>query len=70
MYRYVRADIDVDDVTQSGLESMWNNATDRSTIVNEVRNMSSRDIVDALEDKLDDDTFKAVMLALASETVH
>lgn len=71
MYRYVKADVDVNEVSEVGLDEMWDNPTSRREIVNTVvSNLDSRDVVSVLEDKLDDDVYKQVVLALASSVLE
>ena len=71
MYRYVKADVDVNEVSEVGLDEMWDNPTRRREIVDTVvSNMDSRDLVSVLEDKLDDDTYKQVVLALANSVLE
>lgn len=71
MYRYVKADVDVNEVSEVGLDEMWDNPTRRREIVDTVvSNMDSRDLVSVLEDKLDDDVYKQVVIALASSVLE
>lgn len=71
MYRYVKADVDVNEVSEVGLDEMWDNPTSRREIVNTVvSNLDSSDVVSVLEDKLDDDVYKQVVLALASSVLE
>lgn len=71
MYRYVKADVDVNEVSEVGLDEMWDNPTRRREIVDTVvSNLDSRDLVSVLEDKLDDDTYKQVVIALASSVLE
>lgn len=65
MYRYVKSDVDTDEVSTEGLNSLWSTASGRNDIVQTVQSMSSRDIVSALEENLDDDVYQQVMIALA-----
>lgn len=71
MYRYVKADVDVNEVSEVGLDEMWDNPTSRREIVDTVvSNLDSSDVVSVLEDKLDDDVYKQVVLALASSVLE
>lgn len=71
MYRYVKADVDVNEVSEVGLDEMWDNPTSRREIVDTVvSNLDSSDVVSVLEDKLDDDVYKQVILALASSVLE
>lgn len=71
MYRYVRADVDVNEVSEVGLDEMWDNPTSRREIVDTVvSNLDSKELVSVLEDKLDDDAYKQVVLALANSVLE
>ena len=71
MYRYVKCDVDPQEVSQVGLDEMWDNPTQRRQILDTVvSNMNSREIVSALEDNLDDDQYKTVMTTLASAAME
>lgn len=71
MYRYVKADVDVNEVSEVGLDEMWDNPTSRREIVDTVvSNLDSKDVVSVLEDKLDDDVYKQVVLALANNVLE
>lgn len=71
MYRYVKADVDVNEVSEVGLDEMWDNPTNRREIVDTVvSNLDSRDLVSVLEDKLDDDVYKQVVLTLANSVLE
>lgn len=71
MYRYVKADVDVNEVSEVGLDEMWDNPTRRREIVDTVvSNLDSRDLVSVLEDKLDDDVYKQVVLTLANSVLE
>lgn len=69
MFRVVKADMDLDYVSEAGLESMWENTSDRNDIIRTVQQMSSREIIEVLEDTLDDNDFKQIMVSLASSQV-
>ena len=69
MFRVVKADMDLEYVSEAGLESMWENTSDRKDIIRSVQQMSSRDIVEALQDKLSENDFKQVIISLASSQV-
>ena len=71
MYRYVKADVDVNEVSEVGLDEMWDNPTSRREIVDTVvSSLDSRELVSVLEDKLDDDVYKQVVLALATSALE
>ena len=71
MYRYVKADVDLNEVSEVGLDEMWDNATQRREIVDTVvSNMNSRDLVEVLEERLDDDEYKKVITALAGSILE
>lgn len=71
MYRYVKADVDVNEVSEVGLDEMWDNPTNRREIVDTVvSNLDSRDLVSVLEDKLDDDVYRQVVLTLANSVLE
>lgn len=69
MFRVVKADMDLEYVSEAGLESMWEDTKDRTDIIRSVQQMSSREIIEALENKLDDNDFKQIMISLASSQV-
>lgn len=69
MFRVVKADMDLEYVSEAGLESMWEDTKDRTDIIRSVQQMSSREIIEALENKLDDNDFKQIMIFLASSQV-
>lgn len=67
MFRYIKS-ADMEDADQVGLETLWNNSSDRDNIIRSVyTNMSSQDIVETLQNNLSDDEFKTVMIALAKD---
>ena len=71
MYRYVKADVDVNEVSEVGLDEMWDNPTSRREIVDTVvSNLDLQDAMSVLEDKLDDDVYKQVVLALATSALE
>ena len=71
MYRYVKADVDVNEVSEVGLDEMWDNPTSRREIVDTVvSNLDLQDVMSILEDKLDDDVYKQVVLALANSALE
>lgn len=71
MYRYVKADVDVNEVSEVGLDEMWDNPTSRREIVDTVvSNLDLQDAMSVLEDKLDDDVYKQVVLALANSALE
>lgn len=71
MYRYVKADVDVNEVSEVGLDEMWDNPTSRREIVDTVvSNLDLKDAVSVLEDKLDEDVYKQVVLALATSALE
>ena len=71
MYRYVKSDVDVNEVSEVGLDEMWDNPTSRREIVDTiVSNLDLKDAVSVLEDKLDDDVYKQVVLALATSALE
>lgn len=65
MYRYVKANLDSEDVSIAGLDSLWQSSTGRTDIVNAVKSMRSEDIVEVLQDNLEDDVLQTVMVTLA-----
>lgn len=65
MYRYVKASLDSEDVSIAGLDSLWQSSTGRTDIVNAVKGMRSKDIVEVLQDNLEDDVLQTVMVTLA-----
>lgn len=71
MYRYVKSDVDVNEVSEVGLDEMWDNPTSRREIVDTVvSNLDLQDAMSVLEDKLDDDVYKQVVLALANSALE
>lgn len=71
MYRYVKADVDVNEVSEVGLDEMWDNPTSRREVVDTVvSNLDLQDAMSILEDKLDDDVYKQVVLALANSALE
>lgn len=71
LYRYVKSDVDVNEVSEVGLDEMWDNPTSRREIVDTiVSNLDLKDAVSVLEDKLDDDVYKQVVLALATSALE
>lgn len=67
----MKADVDVNEVSEVGLDEMWDNPTNRREIVDTVvSNLDSRDLVSVLEDKLDDDVYKQVVLTLANSVLE
>lgn len=71
MYRYVKSDVDPEEVSQVGLDEMWDNPTQRRQIVDTVvSNMDVRDVVSTLEESLEDDQYKLVMTTLAANAME
>ena len=71
MYRYVKSDVDLEEVSQVGLDEMWDNPTQRRQIVDTVvSNMDVRDVVSTLEESLEDDQYKLVMTTLAANAME
>ena len=71
MYRYVKSDVDVNEVSEVGLDEMWDNPTSRREIVDTVvSNLDARDIVEALESRLEPDQYKQVIVTLASSVLE
>lgn len=66
MYKYVKSDLDSREVRRLGLLDMWKSAQGRNSIISEVKRSDASDIVDLLEQSLDDDEFKNVILTIAS----
>ena len=69
MFRVVKADMDLDSVSEAGLLSMWEDMSDRNDIIRTVQQMSPREIIEVLEDTLDDNDFKQIIVSLASSQV-
>lgn len=65
MYKYVKSDVDTEEVSFEGLSSLWDTASGKNDIVQTVQSMNSREIVQALEDGLDEDVYRQVMITLA-----
>lgn len=71
MYRYVKADVNVNEVSEVGLDEMWDNPTSRREIVDTVvSHLDARDIVEALESRLEPDQYKQVIVTLASSVLE
>lgn len=68
MYKYVKSDIDLEDLYHLGLESMWDDPRGRREIINLVKDTNTSSLVDWLEKYYDDGEFKKVMFALAEAT--
>ena len=66
MYKYIKSAIDEDEVSELGLNAMWNDSSSRNEIIRTVQSMNSRDIVDILEEELDEDEFQRIMITIAS----
>lgn len=66
MYKYIKSAIDEDEVSELGLNAMWDDSSSRNEIIRTVQSMSSRDIVDILEEELDEDEFQRIMITIAS----
>lgn len=66
MYKYIKSAIDEDEVSELGLNAMWDDSSSRNEIIRTVQSMNSRDIVDILEEELDEDEFQRIMITIAS----
>lgn len=66
MYRRIKAAIDMDDITSIGMEAAWADKQNRDDIIKYVyTNMTSKELLTALEDNMDEDQFGTVIVALA-----
>lgn len=70
MYKYVKSDVDVSEVGKLGLLSMWDSSSGRRDILSEVKKAKTSDIIDVLQDTLDDEEFRDIMLMLASAVIR
>ena len=71
MYRYVKCAIEDEDIAEAGLDELWDDdVQNKDDIVQEVESMSSREIVEYLEEELDEDSFKRVMVSLAAKSME
>ena len=70
MKRVVKSDIDLGDVTNMGLLSMWQDAGGRSDILDAVSDLSSGSILEVLQDNLDDESFQNVVMLLAEQAME
>lgn len=70
MYKYVKSDVDVSEVGKLGLLSMWDSSSGRRDILSEVKKAKTSDIIDVLQDTLDDDEFRDIILMLASAVIR
>lgn len=68
MYKYVKSDVDLDELYRLGLESMWKDPRGRREIIDLVKDTNTSALVDWLEKYYDDEEFKKVMFALAEAT--
>lgn len=70
MKRVVKSDIDLGDVTNMGLLSMWQDAGGRSDILDVVSDLSSGSILEVLQDNLDDESFQNIVMLLAEQAME
>lgn len=70
MYKYVKSDVDVSEVGKLGLLSMWDSSSGRRDILSEVKKAKTSDIIDVLQDTLDDDEFRDIILMLTSAVIR
>lgn len=70
MKRVVKSDIDLGDVTNMGLLSMWQDAGGRSDILDAVSDLSSGSILEVLQDNLDDESFQNIVMLLAEQAME
>ena len=70
MYKYVKSDVNVNEVGKLGLLSMWDSSSGRRDILSEVKKAKTSDIINVLQDTLDDDEFRDIILMLASAVIR